>query len=302
MRKEVKISIVVIATIIIFLWGMSYLKGKDIFTKTYIVYVQYDDISGLAKSNNVLLKGYKVGVVSNIIIDPSATGKVTVELSIEKRIPIPKGSFAVLSSEMLGTKFISLEFMPNAIMHVAGDTLLPKIEKSLLEEIDPLRVKIEETFLTLNSVLGSVDSILNPNSIAHLQNSLQHIDEFTGTLADQKQALSLLMANLAQFSTSLNNSRADLQNTLSNLSSVSDSLQSANLKGAIEKADSTLLALNLIMAKINESQGTLGMLVNDKALYTNLNQASQQLDSLLADLKKHPKRYVHFSVFGSKEK
>lgn len=302
MRKEVKISIVVIATIIIFLWGMSYLKGKDIFTKTYIVYVQYDDISGLAKSNNVLLKGYKVGVVSNIIIDPSATGKVTVELSIEKRIPIPKGSFAVLSSEMLGTKFISLEFMPNTIMHVAGDTLLPKIEKSLLEEIDPLRVKIEETFLTLNSVLGSVDSILNPNSIAHLQNSLQHIDEFTGTLADQKQALSLLMANLAQFSTSLNNSRADLQNTLSNLSSVSDSLQSANLKGAIEKADSTLLALNLIMAKINESQGTLGMLVNDKALYTNLNQASQQLDSLLADLKKHPKRYVHFSVFGSKEK
>lgn len=293
--KEVKIGLAGIVALFMLIYGLNYLKGVDIFKPSKYIYVKFSDINGLTKSSPVYANGFKVGIVSDIVYDNLHPGNIAVEVELEQDIVLPKGTSAELQAEMLGGVRMNLLFAENkGDFYAIGDTLQGANNAGLMGDLSTeLMPKIVMMMPKLDSILVSLNAILADKSIP---STLSSLDATMKNLERSSASLSVLLdKDLPQAMTKLDKIE-------DNVVTLTDELNDANIKDTFTKINSTLADVNQFTSKLGQSDNSLGLLVNDRAFYDNLNATVENAANLLKDLKEHPKRYVHFSLFGKKDK
>lgn len=277
------------------------------------MYVKYMSIQGLNVSDNVVVNGFKIGRVSHMeLLD--ANGQVLVELKLDNDFEIPKGSTAqIASADLLGTKVVNILLNKGEAPAMPGDTLLGTTQADLTEsvktEIIPVKLKAEELMGSFDSIIKRLQVILDNNtieqSLGNLQGATNNFNLLSGRVDSLVQVesanLRLIIDNIASITSNIDNNKDNIDGFLGNINQLSDSLANANIPSMVNTLDSTLASLNELLDKINNGEGTMAMLINDPQLYTNLENATYSLDSLLRDVEANPGRYVHVSVFGKKD-
>lgn len=312
-KKEIITGIVFVAALALFIWGFNFLKGFNLFKEQRVFYAVYDRVSGLSKSNPVSVNGLKVGQVSDIYFEPDFSGNIIVELTIETQIPIPKNSVALIySSDLMGSKAINLQLGSDSVFVNDGDTLQTNVEASLKEavnqQIQPLKIKAEELILSMDSVVTVIKEIFNEkardnltNSLASIQQTFENLESASYNLdtlvADQKTRLAQIMINLESITNTISKNEDNIDNILANFSTLSDSLAQAKIPQTFENINRVADDVAVIIDKINNGEGSIGMLVNDENLYKDLQKTAEQLHLLMEDIRVNPKRYVRFSLF-----
>lgn len=317
--KEFKIGLVVVCAIAAFIWGVSFLKGSNLFTEKYYLYAIYPKIDNLIPANPVQINGYKIGQINKIsLIDRHGKKEVLVKFLLSEDISIPLNSIArAVSADLLGTKAVEIVMGDSTVLANNGDTLRAETEQGLKEsfnkQIAPLQAKAENLIGSIDSAMTLFNMVLNTKTRANIDQTFESVRKAILSLeqtaykvddlvASEKPKMSSILNNLSGITQNLNKNEQKITNALTNFSNLSDSLSKARLSSAVNNADNTLRELNSLMAKINQGQGTLGKLAKNDSLYNNLNKSAEDLDKLLKDLKENPKRYVHFSIFGRKER
>ena len=303
LSKEIKTAVLVLASITLFIWGYSYLKGKDLLTNYKVLYVQYDNVEGLIVSSPVTISGLNVGKVSKITID-NTSGKVTVEMQINSDFPIKKSSIAeIYAPSPIGGKQIAILPGKDGGDAVTGDTLISSSKLGLTDEVArqivPLKDKITKLLDNANVMLESVNQVLDAKTKENLQNSLANLNE---TIAQFKGASTQVNSLLADNKSKINGTMTNMEKATANFSKVSDSLAKVNIGPTIKNLQKTLENVDKMMADMQAGKGTMGKLIKDDALYNNFNKTSKELELLLQDLRLNPTRYVNVSLFGKKNK
>ncbi len=317
-KKEVKTGIIITLALGMLIYGLNFLKGINIFSTNRTMYAVYKDVVGVVPSNPVLVSGFHIGQIKDIELIPGTSGKIVVTMQISNpEVKIPKDSKAVIvSADLLGSKAIQISLGSSSVMASDGDTLNSSIETSLREEVTrevlPVKEKAEQLMSSIDSTLAIVQGIFTKKvqsnlseSVISIRNSLKHFENTSGNIdmlvTSEKERITSILEKVDQISGALAKNSKQIGNAVDNLATISDSIAKSNLKTTINNADSALYYTSKILKKINEGKGSLGMLANDTALYKRLTNASGQLSNLLEDMKAHPKRYVHFSIFGGKD-
>lgn len=307
--REIKIGFTVLVTIILFIWMYSFLKGKNLLTRTANYYVIYDEISGLSESSPVEISGYKAGVVQTIKFIDDGTGRLLITLSIDKKMRIPVGSIAEITTATLiaGMK-IQFIFTGNNEIYHSGDTIPGRLAESLLTRLEvellPLKGTITEAVMQFDSVITSLNLLLNPEFRRNIEVTLASLKTISSSLAttisEREKELSSAIENLNTFSMALARNSDNIDNAISNLAQISDSLAAADLDGAISSFKDMAAGVALLLDSLKQGKGSAGKLFTDDSLYVNITESLKNLNLLLDDLRKNPKRYVHFSLFGKK--
>ena len=318
-RKEVKVGIVMLLSIALLFWGVNYLKGNDIFKKDRHFYAIYDHVDGLTASSPVTINGFKVGQVEHIDFISNQSGELLVQFSVHKEhFFIPEDSRAKIhSSDILGSKSIDLILGKSTTEVKNFDTLNSDIEATLSESVNqqiaPLKLKAEELIGDLDSAIIIVSSIFNERARDDLSQSFTNIkdalDTFEKTMlkideavADKSEHIGRIFDNVESITSNFSKSNSKLTAVIENMESITDSLAASNLKQTVNNASVALAAVADLMQKVNNGEGSLGALINNDTLYNSVESAARDLDSLMIDLKDNPHRYVHFSIFGRKNK
>ncbi len=299
--REVKIAVIVLASVALFIWGFSFLKGKDLFNDYKTFYAIYDDVEGLAPSAPVTINGLAVGKVSSITLHNN--GKLKVEMQIKTDFPISRSSIATIyEPSFIGGKNIAL--IPNFKDPVEAEDgqqlstdVKPGMLSSLGDKLSPLQSKLEHTVVTADSLLMNINTTFNKQTQANLQNA---IAELSATMKEFSVAAKNLNGIMSDNRSKLNNTFTNLDHTSENFAKLSDSLNKANLGESMKKLEKSIANVDKIINDVQSGKGSLGKLMKDDGMYNNLEDASNELKQLLADVKNNPKRYVHFSVFGRK--
>ena len=294
MRKEVKIGLIGILAIGMLIFGINYLRGVAMFKSSRSYYVEFNNINGLPVSSPVFANGYKIGLVRDIQYNYEKLGTVTVEVEVEEGMRIPAGSKGELVTEMLGTVKMNLLLNLESQNYLQpGDTLQGFANNGIMGVAETMVPKLEQMLPKMDSILNSLNKLMADPALAA---TLHNAEQVTANLTVTTHELNKLMKN-------------DLPKITGNLNSLTDNLNtiSYNLKGidyaaTMRSIDSTLYNVRMLTNKLNSKDNTIGLLFNDPTLYNNLSATTANAASLLEDLKSHPKRYVHFSLFGRKEK
>lgn len=295
--KEIKIALVVIAGLVILFFGMNYLKGLNLFSSANKYMISFKDISGLGSSSPIYADGYKVGVVKNITYNYHNLGQIMVEAEIDEKLRIPKGSSAEIESDMLGNVKVNLLLATNPRERVMpGETIQGGINAGALGKMKDMVPMLVGMLPKLDSIVTSLNILLADPAIVQ---SLHNVQTITGDLTVTTRQLNGLLAGLNRQVPGMVG-RAD--SLLDNTNRLVGNLNKIDVAGTMAKVDATLANMEEFTSQLNEGQGSLGLLMRDPALYNNLNSTVRSADSLLIDLKAHPKRYVHFSLFGKKDK
>ena len=295
--KEIQIALVALVGIVVLYFGLQFLKGLTVFSTDNNYYVKFKDISGLSASSPIYANGYRVGVVENIIYDFEHQGDIVAVVGVNKEMRVPRGSTAEIASDLLGNIKLELKLGPNhADVLAPGDTIYGGLQQGMMAKAADMLPQVQQLLPKLDSILASVNFLLADPAIA---NSLHNIEQITGSLTRASDELNRLTASLdRQMPQMLENADGLLANT----NNLTKNLNDLDLAATLQKVDRTLHNVEQMTAKLNSNEGTLGLLMRDPELYQNLNATMAHADSLMKDLKAHPKRYVHFSVFGKKDK
>lgn len=304
LTREIKTAILVIASILLFIWGYSFLKGRDLFTNYKTLYVQYDNVEDLSPSAPVTLNGLAIGKVSKITID-EVTGKLLVELQLKTDFPISKTSTASLySPSLIGGKQIKI--VPNlADKELAedGQTLASNVELGLTEslggKIEPIQQKLDKMLVNIDVLVTGLNNTLDKQTQENLKKT---IAELSQTMAQFHKASGGLNNILDTNKGQINGMVSNFNKASNNFNKISDSLNKADLGKTVRSLNQTLAKVDGLMANLNSGKGTAGKLLNDDALYNNLAKTSKELELLLQDVRLYPTRYVNVSLFGKKNK
>lgn len=297
MKKEVTIAITACVAVVILFFGLNFLKGMTIFSSDNSYYVRFHDIQGLSKANPIYADGYKVGVVKDIYYDYAGNGDVIVKFDVDNNLRIPKGSTAEVGSDLMGNVKMNLLMANNPRERVnPGDTIQGATNSGLMGRVAQILPTVEALVPKIDSILTSVNALLADPALAA---TLHNAQQITSNLTTTSQQLNVLMANLNKSVPGMLN-KADA--TLANTQKLTNNLASVDIQTTMNEVNSTISNLKTFTDNLNNGKGSLGLLMNDPGLYNNLNSTMISADSLLIDLKAHPKRYVHFSLFGKKEK
>ena len=295
--KEIHIGLVAIVGAVVLYFGLQFLKGLTVFSTDSNYYVKFKDISGLSSSSPVYANGYRVGVVENIIYDFEGAGEIVAVVGINNEMRMPKGTTADIVSDLLGNIKLELKLGDKAAGVLApGDTIIGGQELGAMAKAAEIIPQVQSLLPKLDSILVSVNALLADPALAH---SLHNIEQITGSLTSTSKDLNRLTTSLnRQMPQMLENADGLLANT----NSLTRNLNELDLAATMQTVDHTLWNVEQMTAKLNSNEGTIGLLMRDPGLYNNLNATMMHADSLMIDLKRHPKRYVHFSVFGKKDK
>ena len=295
--REVRVGIMAVVAIFILYFGLNFLKGLDIFSSTSVYYAQFNNLDGLVVSSPVFVKGFKVGQVDDIHYDFSKETSFIIKISVDHDIQIPKGGkIELFDNGLMGGKAIQLVFdpiTPSQVLYASGDTVASQIGGGLMAELSgDLMPKIQSISTQADSLLRSVRLLIEKKEI---NNSLSSIEKTTSELALTSTQLKKMMhSDMPRILTDVNAITGDMKHLTGNLKKIDFAATFASI-------DHTINNLNLVSDKMNKSEGSLGLLINDKSLYNNLNNTVANADKLVIDLKQNPKRYVHFSVFSPKQ-
>ena len=295
--KEIQIGVVAIVGIVVLYLGLQFLKGLTMFSSDNKYYVKFDNISGLTASSPIYANGFKVGVVESIAYDFNSQNHIVAVVGLNKEMRLPKESRAEIVSDLLGNIKLELVLGPNPTDLVApGDTILGGVHAGVMSMASGVVPQIQAMLPKLDSILTSVNMLLADPA---LKNSLHHIDDITGNLTKTTNELNMLTSSLNQQMPSM---LKNADGMLANANEFTHQLNELDLAATMAKVNNTLQNVEQMTAKLNSNEGTLGLLMRDPELYNNLNSTMIHADSLMIDLKQNPKRYVHFSVFGRKNK
>jgi phospholipid/cholesterol/gamma-HCH transport system substrate-binding protein len=304
LTREIKTSILVIASILLFIWGYSFLKGRDLLTSYVTLFVEYETVEGLTTSAPVTLNGLVIGRVNNITIEPN-TGNLLVELQIKTDFPISKSSVAVIYEPgFISGKQIAIEpnFKDKSIS-VDGQRLKGEIRLSLTETVGgklvPIEQELEKIMANADVLITGINNVLDKKAQDDLGKSLS---ELSATMVQFHEASLSMNAILDENRAQIKGVVSNFNNISDDFSKISDSLNKADLGKTVKELNETLAKVDGIMNGLKSGNGTMGKLLNDDALYNNLNKTSQELELLLQDVRLHPTRYVNISLFGKKDK
>lgn len=295
--KEVRIALVAIVGVVILFFGMNFLKGLNVFSSQNEYGVNFTDITGLSASSPVYANGYKVGVVKSIIYDYTGTKGPKVIIGVDKQLRIPAGSSAEIESDMLGNVKINLLLTNNPRERVnPGETFNGNVNNGAMGQLQNMIPTIEKMLPKLDSIMTSLNTILADPAI---KESLHNVQNITANLTTSTEQLNTLMANVNRNIPAMM-TKAD--KVLDNTQQLTAHLAAVDVASTMKQVDQTIANVQELTAKLNSKDGTLGLLMNDPSLYNNLSSTMRNADSLVIDLRQHPKRYVHFSIFGKKDK
>ena len=292
--KEVRIGIAGIIALCVLVYGINYLKGINMFKPSSYFYVKFKNVNGLAKSSPVFADGVRVGIVRDIYYDYNQAENVVVEVELDTELRIPKGSSAELTSELMGGVRMDILLANNPREKYAiGDTIPGKLNNGMMESVAALMPQLEQMLPKLDSIMTSLNTILGDQSIPA---TLHSVEKMAANLEVTSGQLKVLMGRDIPQLTGKLNTLGD------NFISISDNLKKIDYANTFNEIEQTLANVKIVTEKLNSKDNTVGLLLNDPQLYNNLNATTANAASLLEDLKEHPKRYVHFSLFGKKEK
>lgn len=306
MKKEVKIGIYAVVILLCAWAGIRFLSGVDVFGRHAIYYAHYEQVNGVQNAAAVMIRGVKIGKVSEIRVSPDDPTSVEVVLSIPRSYRLPVDSEAkIFSTSIMGSKAIEIVLGSSPEILESGSNINSGYTKDLMavadSELDYYKDKITTLVENFNTTLKSLNSLVDNNNKS-ITEALAHLNSITagldGVIGRDKQQLADIVASIDKFTKALSENSAHIDSIMTNVDSVTSALAEKN---SGESLGESLAELNSVLAKINGGEGTVGRLICDEQLYANLNQASANLSALLADLKEHPKRYVHFSLFGAKD-
>jgi len=315
--KEVKIGFFAALMIFALIWGINYLKGKQIFQSSIVYYGVYNRIDGLQETSPVLLNGFKIGIVENINLMEGIQPKILVQFALDKDVKLPSSTIAqIYSSDLMGSKAIRLIPSASTTYHKSGDTLNTSIEGDLKEQVSmqvlPLKKKAEALMADMQEAIEMIKLIFNENtrenlatSISNIKQTVDNLESATGTIdtimRNQKGRVEHIIVNAESISSNLKSKNAQLSNIINNFSSISDTLAKTSFSSTIAETNNALKSFNSVMNRISNGEGSLGLLIKNDSLYNNLDSAAKHLDLLIKDVNKNPNRYVHFSVFSKKD-
>jgi phospholipid/cholesterol/gamma-HCH transport system substrate-binding protein len=305
--RELKTGIVAIAVIALFIWGYNYMKGLNLFdapSKTY--FTEYSNVQGLNTASVVTLNGLEVGNVIAVKFnkDPDKYGWLTVEFSVETDLEFSKNSTAkIYSASLMGGKSLALVPSYEGETAKSGDFFQGEIEADVItsvsENLKPLFVKVEKAVVSADSLLVGLNEIMDSKTRANLKSSIAQLNAtMLNFNAISKSVNEMVQTNKVKLGNTLTNTEL----MTNNLAKLSDSLANSNLGTTVKNLETTVNNLNSILANVESGEGTLGKLLKDDEMYNNLTSATKELDELLREMKLNPKRFVHFSLFGKKDK
>ncbi len=302
--REIKTAILVIASILLFIWGYSFLKGQNLFNSHKKLFVEYDNVEGLVASAPVTVSGKIIGKVNSIELNKN--GNLLVELQInEDEFPISKTSTAqIYEPGVIAGKQIAI--IPNykdVNMTVSGDKLIPGIKLGLTDalgqKLAPLQNRLDKVLSSADLLIGNINNVLDTNTQRNLKNAIAELDK---TLSNFTKLSANIDKILVENKVKLGSAVANLDKTTGNFAKISDDINKAKLGETIKTLDATLANVNKIMANLESGKGTMGKLLKDDGMYNNLTKTSKELELLLQDVRLYPTRYVNVSLFGKKNK
>lgn len=301
--KEIKAALFVLIGIFLFLIGFNFLNGTSLFKSENNLYAVYDQVEGLQSGTKVTVNGLTVGKVSSIDFLPS-TNKILVSFTVRNDLEFSKNSIAELyEAGLIGGKSIAIIPVYDADRILAsGDTLQSRIKPGLTDvigsEVAPLQKKIGELLINADTLISSLNTVLDDQAQQGLNKAMTEVSTTITNLNTVSAALSKI---LSKQESNINQTFDNLAQASVNLNQISDSLSQANLKGMVTQFETAASSLNSILKSMEQGEGSIGKLIHDDALYNNLEASTKEVELLIKDLKEHPKRYVHFSLFGKKD-
>ena len=287
--KEVQIALVAVAGIVVMFFGLKFLKGMTLFSSADSYYAKFDNVAGLSVSSPIYSNGFRVGVVEDVIYNYEGANEIIAKLGLNNKMRLPNGTKAEISKDLMGNVELDLILGPNPVdLMEPGDTIFGQIQQSALAKASEMIPQIQKMFPKLDSILANVNMLLSDPA---LRNSVHNIDQITANLSSTTNELHYLSRNLK---TQVPGMIEKADNVLANTNTLTKNLSDLDIAMTMAKVNNTLQNVEEMTAKLNSNEGTIGLLMRDQDLYRNA--------SLMIDLKQHPKRYVHFSLFGRKDK
>lgn len=310
--KYVKLGFLIVVSLVILFWGLSYLKGNDFFKKTSYYYVVYERIDGLVESNKVTVNGYQIGQVKSIAFEPGNTGRLVVQLMVNSTFQLPENSIArIISSDIMGTRSINMILSDEKTYYTTNDTIPGAIESDLKEQVSmqvlPIKNKAEQLLSTIDSAITILTVIFNEDARANLSESFDNINktienaesissDLKDIVSSEKGSLKQIVANIEEITHFLNENTAELEKTINNLSSFSDTLANIEVSPILTNIKIASNQIIEILEKLNDNESTAGLLLNDDELYNELTAFTENLSFLVKDIQANPKRYVQLSA------
>lgn len=317
LSNETKVGLLAIVSIVILVLGFNFLKGKSLFSKTPVLFAEFSDIGTLEKSNQVKINGLPIGTVYAMTPKDKEVNKIIVELHLSREVNIPKNSVAFIDGPLVGGAFINIAKGEANTYLQSGDTISTKLDQGLMSDlkaqITPTITRVNETLDSLKLTIGALNAVFDPNTknnlqslIANLAISSAHLQQMLNT---QSGMLARSLSNINDVTANLARNNDAVTSSIRNVEVTTSKLANANIDGTIAALQATINELKHTVSNINSKNGTMGLLMNDRALYDRLDNMASRLNTvalsaeiLFDDIRVHPKRYVNISVFGGKNK
>lgn len=317
LSNETKVGVLAIVSIIILVLGFNFLKGKSLFSKTPVIYAEFPRIGTLEKSNAVKINGLPVGTVFDVKPKDKEVNTIIVEIHLSREVNIPTNSVAFIDGSLLGSTFINVAKGTSNTYLQPGDTISTRLDQDLMSDLKaqltPTVTRVNETLDSLKITIGSLNEVFDPNTRNNLRGIITNLAVSTGYLQQllntQSGALGQTMNNMNSVTGNLARNNDAITSSIRNVEVTTSNLANANIQGTVAALQGTIAELQSTIQRLNSSNGSLGLLMNDRQLYDRLTNVANRLNStalsaeiLIDDIKLHPKRYVNFSLFGGKNK
>lgn len=314
--NETKVGTITAVAITLLVLGFNFLKGKTLFGHSRTLYAKYTNVQGLANSNPVMINGLQVGTVFSITTDKNMK-VILVDMNITKDVNIPTNSIAYIKPNPLGTTSIEIRLGDANSYIPKNDTVATEASAGIfteaMQKINPVLAQVTHAVGSIDSVLGNISRVIDPDAKNNIQSTLQNLNKVTANLIESSASLNTLlntqtgalaktMTNLSSFTDNLAKNNDKITQVMSNLDKTTANLSKLDLEKTLNVLNGTIADLKGSISKLNGTSGTAGLLLNDTKLYNNLTATANKLNLLLDDLKTNPKRYISFSVFGKKYK
>lgn len=299
-----KTGVIVVVILILFVWGYNFMKNRSLYDKTRTFYAEYTNVQGLAPKSPITINGLKVGTVSEISFHPEKKGILVAHLNLSNDIKFSVNSVAqIYSPDFISGKSLKINIaIDEGEMAVNGDTLIGIVDAGIMgminEQIAPLQSKVESFVVHTDSVMQNINKLMNEENQKNIEESLASMNALLRTFKSTASNLDAMTAQGGKMDSIM----IGANKTMNNFAMISDSIQAANLGATVAELRHSLENFNVIIDSLNSGNGTIGKLMQDEALYNNLTNSAKELEELLKEVKEHPKRFVHLSVFGKKEK
>lgn len=309
LRNEYQIGITVLVTFIVLIIGINFLKGKTLFSGQKTYYAIYDDVTGMHESSYVYVNGMKVGYVVKISPMTRKNDKFLVELSIDKKIEIPKDSrLTMFSTGLMSGQALRIDLGKSTALLQTKDTMQGGIEKGLTDEIAPIGETLSSVLKRIDTLTNTLNRTIDEQAKQNIQLTLTNINQISQRLnsvamnvdnlvAKDKDKLDRIVSNVESITRNLVNNNQAITNIISRFDNISSDIEKQNIGSTLAKVKTSLESINSMLNKIERGEGNIGMLLSDEGLYKNVTSAAKDLDELILDIKKNPKKYIHVSVF-----